>query len=232
MKNLLLLLTISLVSIITCHAQDKGYVAVSMGPSFPVGGFANKDLADESAGAATTGAIFDISFAYKLGKNFGLSALLRGQANPIDNKDIEKQLNQTGDSWNVDKTVWSSGGILFGGYGSFPISSKVSFDTRAMIGVMNTACPELNVTLEGTGGEVWINQSSVSAASFAYLIGGGIKYDVGKKICLLVNIDYLSSKPEFTDVEITSSDGSAPQIATVSQSIGTINVGFGVGLRL
>ena len=43
-------------------AQDKkGYIGISLGPSIPLGDLASKDIDNESAGFATSGAIFDIS---------------------------------------------------------------------------------------------------------------------------------------------------------------------------
>ena len=45
-----------------------------------MGDLASKDIDNESAGFATSGAIFDITVAYKLGKGpFGITAMLRGQ---------------------------------------------------------------------------------------------------------------------------------------------------------
>ena len=233
MKNFLIILTISLLTATNCHSQDKGYIAISLGPSIPIGDFASRDASNKSAGWATTGAIFDISFAYKLGQNFGLTALLRGQANGIDNDAFASELaKQAGGNWTVDSKAWSIGGLMFGAYGSFPISDKVSFDTSAMIGFLSATSPELNVTLSGSGGAVWVKQSSVSASSFSYLIGVGFKFDVGNKICLLANLDYLGAKPEFRDVAVTSSAGGAPQKNTFSQGFGAINFGFGIGMRL
>lgn len=232
-KHLLLLITLSLFLVTNCLAQDKGYIAISLGPSIPIGDFSSKNANNESAGWAQTGAIIDFSFAYKFGKNFGISVLLRGQANGIDNNALASELTkQAGGSWTVNSKAWSIGGFMFGGYGSFPISDKVSFDSRAMIGFLSSTSPELNITLNGSGGAGWIKQSSVTATSFSYLIGGGFKFDVGRKICLLANLDYLGSKPEFRDVEITSSNGGAPEKNTYSQSFGTINFGIGIGYRL
>ncbi len=233
MKNFLITLAIALLTSSNSFSQDKGYIGISLGPSIPIGEYASRDASNKSAGWATTGAIFDISFAYKLGQNFGVTGLLRGQANGIDNDAYASELsNQAGGNWTVDSKAWSIGGFMFGAYGSFPISDKVSFDTRAMIGFLSATSPELNVTLNGSGGLAWFKQSSVSATSFSYLIGGGFKFDVGNKICLLANLDYLGAKPEFRYVEVTSSAGGAPQKSTFSQGFGSINFGFGIGLRL
>ena len=45
-----------------------------------------------AAGWATSGAVFDISFNYKLGEgNFGIAALLRGQANTTDAQELANE---------------------------------------------------------------------------------------------------------------------------------------------
>lgn len=231
--SLVALLTISSQS----YAQDKkGYIGISIGPSIPTGDLASKDADNEAAGWANTGAIFDISFAYKLGEgNFGITALLRVQANPTDNQalvdEIANQNPDPGINWTIESDGWGIGGFMFGGFGSFPISEKASFDTRAMIGFLSASSPEITVTGTGPGGTAWIKQGSTTAASFAYLIGAGFKFDIGSKLYLLTNLDYLGSNPEFSDVELTASDGSR-ETDTWSQSMGTINLSVGIALKL
>jgi len=233
MKNPTILICLLLLSNNIVLAQDKGYIAVSVGPSIPIGDFASKNINNVSAGFAAGGAIFDISFAYKFGKNFGLSAMLHGQANGIDEVALESSYNkQIGGSWNVRSKPWSIGGLMFGAYGSFPISEKVSFDTRAMVGFLSATSPELNITLNGSGGAAWVKQSAETALPFSVLLGGGFKFDVRKRVCLLLNMEYIAAKPEFRNVEITSSNGGAPETSTYSQSIRAINFGFGLGLRI
>lgn len=217
------------------YAQDeKGYIGISLGPSIPMGDLSSKDADNEAAGWANTGAMFDISFAYKLGEsNFGVTALLRGQANPTDAQALVDEIaNQNpGINWTVESDGWGIGGLMFGGFGSFPISEKASFDTRAMIGFLSASSPEITVTGTGPGGTAWIKQGSSTSSSFAYLIGAGFKFDVGSKIYLLTNLDYLGSNPEFSNVELTASDGSR-ETDTWSQSMGTLNFSVGIALKL
>ena len=60
-------------------ADHQGAIS-PFGPSIPLGDLASKDIDNESAGFATSGAIFDISVAYKLVKGpFGITAIRRGQ---------------------------------------------------------------------------------------------------------------------------------------------------------
>jgi hypothetical protein len=81
MKKIVLSLVALMTFIFQSHAQDeKGYIGISLGPSIPMGDLSSKDADNDAAGWANTGAVFDISFAYKLGEgNFGITALLRGQ---------------------------------------------------------------------------------------------------------------------------------------------------------
>lgn len=233
MKKLLLSITLSIFSYIYSFSQNKGVVSISLGPSIPIGEFASKDINNSSAGYAKTGALLDISFSYKLGKIFGVSVLLRGQTDNLDNAAFGIDLaNQTGNNWSVSSKPWSMGGLMFGGYGSFLVSPKVSFDAKAMIGFLRVTSPEINTTLSGSGGSGWLKQNSVVATSFSYILSGGFKFDIGKKTCLLTNLDYLVSKPEFRNVEVVTSLGGAPQISTFRQNIQTINFSMGIGLKL
>jgi hypothetical protein len=62
-------------------------------------------------------------------------------------------------------------------------------------------------------------------------LGAGFKFDIGKKLYLLTNLDYLGSSPEFKNVETLSSDGTREK-STWSQSMGSINISAGLALKL
>jgi len=233
MKKFTLFTLISLFSIINCFAQDKGYIAVSLGPSIPTGDFASKNPNYQPAGLANPGAIFDISFGYKFDKNFGIAALIRGQANTIDGQVLAQELlrQNPGLSYTVDGGTWAIAGYMFGGYGSFPISEKISFESRIMFGFLTATSPDINVDAFTSGYSGWVKQSGTRSTAFAHLIGVGFKWDVGRRIALLANFDYLGAKPEFRNVITTSSAGTM-EMNTFSQRFGTINFGIGVGYRL
>lgn len=216
-------------------AQDKGYAAISIGPSIPIEDFASKNSSNEAAGYANPGAIFDVSFQYKLGKYFGVSALLRGQANTTDAQAIANELAREINNvlWTVESNPWSIGGILIGGSASVPIgiNDKISFESRAMLGFLNATSPEINITGRTNSQSEWVKQQSKMANAFSYLFGAGFKFNIAKRFCFLTTIDFLSAKPEFKDVIITNSNGDYIS-NTFSQKFGTINIGLGFGLRL
>ncbi|MDR9399750.1 hypothetical protein [Salibacter sp.] len=128
-------------------------------------------------------------------------------------------------------TLWRIGAFMFGGYGSFPVSDNISFDTRAMIGFASASSPKLDVTGSANGNTVWIEQESADASAFAYLVGAGFQFGVGDNISLLTNLDYLGTGPEFSEVETKTSDGNT-STSTWEQSIGTINLSVGIAYKL
>jgi len=233
MKKIILSLAAILVLSVSGFCQDKGYIGLSLGSSTPMGDFASNNPNNNNSGYAKGGAIFDISFGYKLGKYLGVAALLRGQANPTDAQAIADQIANAnpGVSTVVSSKSWGVGGLMVGGYASVPISAKYSFEPRVLIGFLNATSPDITVTVSSGGNSAWIKEASASASAFSYLLGIGVKHDVGKRICLLANVDYLGAKPEFSNVVISNSYG-ASSIKTFSQSFGTFNVGVGIGYRL
>jgi hypothetical protein len=131
----------------------------------------------------------------------------------------------------VESEGWSAGGWMLGGVGSFSISPKASFEPRAMIGFVNAVSPNITITGSANGSSIWVKQGTSSAFTFSYLLGAGFKFDLGQKFYLLTNLDYLGSNPEFSNIDITASDGSRSK-STVSQPMGTLNLGLGVALKI
>lgn len=219
-------------------AQDKkGYIGISLGPSLPIGDFASKDISNRNAGFASIGGIFDISFAYKIGtSNFGIAALLRAQANPFDEEALAESAANAftgigGANWDVVSDLWALGGIFVGGYGSFPVSDKVSFDTRALVGYSTAIIPNITLQYSDINGRYWAFQKTSTASAFAYMLGAGFKFNMGKSFCLLTNIDLMSAKPEFKDIQTLDSESNRSSI-TYSQRISTINVSIGIAVRI
>lgn len=231
MKMKILLFSL-LIFTVTAFAQDKGYIGISLGSSTPIGDFASNDPNNNAAGYAKTGLHFDFTFGYKLGKHFGIAALLRGQANATDAQALADQIAQQnpGVSNTVNSTAWSIGGYMVGGYGSFPISEKFSFESKIMFGFLTATSPDITIDLTGPGGSAWVKENSASSSAFAYLLSAGFKYNVGKHFCLLYYFDYLGAKPEFSNVSTTTSSGTS-STGTFSQNFGTINNNIGIGYR-
>lgn len=217
------------------QAQDKkGYIGISLGPSSPRGDFSNKDYNSPSAGWANNGAMFDISFAYKLGEGyFGIIGLLRGQSNQTDAQVIADQIaiRFPRENLRVESEGWGMRELMVGGFLSRPISKKISHDSRVMIGYLSVDSPEKTYTAAVPGSTAWVKQNSASAGSFAFLLGVGLTFDIGNKLFLLTNFDYLASNPKFSDIEVIDNYGGR-KTDSLSQNIETFNFSVGIALKL
>jgi len=168
--------------------KRKGFIGLSLGASIPIG-----DFADKSNGLAKTGLQINlVNFGYLFAENFGIAGIWFGAANPLD--------------FFYEVDPWAYGGLMVGPLMSFPLSEKVEWDFRPMIGYSVTTLPDL-----GWGTE--------QASSFAFNIGTIFRINVGNKVSLLLSADYFSTKPEFKDNGF-------------EQNIGTLSLGFGVAYRL
>ncbi len=223
MKKKLLLFVI-VIALSNLHAQNKGYVALSFGGSSPLGDFADNNAANNNSGLAKFAASLDLSLGYKLGKNFGVAVLIKKQSFPCDSDALTKYYQANyGDIAGASVGNWNLTYIMVGGYGSFPIDKKWSFESKILLGAALATSPEISIktTSNQTG-----SFASKSGNGLALLYNVGVKYDVGKKICLLFNLDYIDTKPTFT---YTNSSGGQ---STANQSIQSLSYTFGVGYRL
>lgn len=167
--------------------RKRGYFGSSFGVSMPIGEFS-----EGSNGLANTGVQVNlINFGYRFTENLGITATWYGASNPIDAKNIDP---------------WSYGGLLIGPLLTYPISKRIEWDFRPMVGYTVTILPDL-----GKGEE--------QATSFAMNYGTILRVNVSDKLALLVSAEYLTTRPKFNDYKIV-------------QEIGTITTGLGVAYRL
>lgn len=234
MNKIFLSIGVLLYASMACFSQDKGYIAISGGASMPVGRFGQQSFADNDAGWARLGAVYEISLGYKLNKNFGIAGLIRGQRHGIDTDKLAIAYSAASMATaSVEPARWRVGTLMGGSYGSFPVSKRLSVESRLMFGVMLAKAPELNVTYTYGGfGALDVYQEDASSIALAYLMGVGFKYDISKGICLLLNGDYFGGIATFENVQVMMPDFMITETTRFSQSFGTVNIGAGIGFRL
>lgn len=217
------------------NAQNpRGHIGISFGPSFPVGDLGSKDVDKEGAGWANPGLVGELTFGYTLGNgHFGLMGIVRGQSNAMDADGFEDELQNIDPTieWDVEAESWKLGGVMFGMFGSLPVSPKAYFEPRFLLGFMRATSPEYTLNASYMGTSIWVKQSDATAAALAFLVGAGFKFDIGTNVYLLANLDYLGTNPEFKNIELTASDGSR-FTDTFSQKMGTFNMSLGIALKL
>lgn len=236
MKKLLLSFIACLTIVSYCEAQQepKGYVGMSLGPSIPLNDFASSNSQNEDAGFASNGAIFDLSFAYKLGNgNFGITGLLRGQENNFNTSEMEEGLSKLygSSNWTVESDGWIQGALMLGGFGSFPISDKATFNIKGMLGYMVPSSPDLTITSTSILGTIWIEQSRKTIATVGYLLGAGFNFSITDNLYLSTSLDMMNTNAEFKNVKLTASDGLIDTY-TFAQKIQTLNIALGIGFQI
>lgn len=175
MEKLIIFLFLVLLSadLLAQNSSRKGFIGITLGPSIPIGDFADNSSGNENAGFANTGLnMSPIIFGYRFSQNFGISASWFGATYAIDNSGVD--------------ALWSYGGLMGGPILTFPVNEKLSFDLKGMIGFVsatsNLSDYEEN---EGTG--------------VAFDLGASFRYDFAEKWCLLMNGDYFTSNPKLEE---------------------------------
>lgn len=247
--------------------SDKNVLSLSIGPSFPVGNFSSVSPSNQFAGYAKVGETANISFVHKLNKNTGLMAMLYGQRNGLNTKELEQQLsgaeifpyNGSGfnhyPNWEIDKKSWYLESLLVGITEEFFLKrdSKFSITARALAGVAYLQMPKLNGSSKTDTSYAIITQNSAAAFGFSYLAGAGVKYTLNKRLYLLFGADYFGTATiNFKNIteKIAGTSGGLiiPNYYSLSNSsnvsfgssgtgnnkqpVGTINVNFGIGVRM
>ncbi|MDX2129002.1 MAG: hypothetical protein SFU91_08200 [Chloroherpetonaceae bacterium] len=104
--------------------KKTGYLGLTLGPSIPVG-----DFAERSNGLATTGLQLNlINMGYLFTRNYGIAGIWFGGANPLGVSGFDP---------------WSYGGLVVGPMVSFPIGKRIEWDFRAMVGSSLTTLPNI-----------------------------------------------------------------------------------------
>ncbi|MCK4664031.1 MAG: hypothetical protein KAT68_14275 [Bacteroidales bacterium] len=231
---LILIITFSL----SCYSQDNenknGFIGISIGPSFPEGDFAKKELYYEKSGLAINGLNLKlINFGYNINKFIGITGILTGAAHPIDidallagYSNIEPSL-----SWEIESSYWYYGAMMGGLLISLPNNDyRIDIDIRALIGLSSATTPELKVTATDGFNSLTLVQEKANSSSTAYNIGMCLRYIILPKLYVNVNIDYFFSEYEFN---VTIKDSSGSNIENkFEQPIESINLTFGLAYRI
>jgi len=120
---------------------------------------------------------------------------------------------------------------MVGGFGSVPVSKTASFKGKFLIGYMAARLPDITTIGAVNGNRFWVKQCTNSAMSFAYQMGAGFEFGLGNKHLLYTGIDYLGAAPEFSRVEVLTSDGDRT-FDTWKQSISSVNLKLGLAIKL
>lgn len=211
---------------------SKSSIDISVGPSFPVGEFGNKDLGSNGAGLAKVGGFLTIDYGYRFSKHFGAIVSVQGRIYGVDENALRGLAvpEGTGAGLSVETGIWKMANAMVGVFQVVPLSKdeKLNLEVSALAGYQSTSSPKLNVRITVPGmGSFQNEQKSETAGALAYAVGAALKYNLSANVALKLRGDYLGGKPKFS---VTTYPENAPVTESVGQNIGTFNLGIGLSI--
>lgn len=214
---------------------QRSYLGLSFGASMPSEEFAKKSLA-EDGGYALTGFVIEFSGAYVFDYYLGIAGTFTFSSNTIDRNQLEQDLIDaiTGpippeiEDVTFNHGAWMYSNLMVGPFFTIPIAF-MNLDFRAVAGLSVLLSPPWDLTVTTTEETYWTSRSG-STASFAFMLGTGIRFHINSNYSIRVSGDYFHSKPTFT-VDEESAVGGATGKSTYDMSVGTINLNLGIAYK-
>jgi len=221
-------------------------VSFTGGLSFPIGRFADNNVANlntgsDMIGAAKTGWNGNIQLGYQLNTHFGIA--LTGGVSKYErdgNMFVKYYENIYGNKSTVDSKKWSVFKLLAGPTYTAAVSKKVLFRSGLSAGIAKTAVPGYSYATYNPNGEI-LGAGAVSKAkmpaAFAYQVNAGLGYELGT-VLLLFDMSYFDATA--TDKRIPFTGG--PVVITINPQpvtsqikekykLSAFSATLGIGLR-
>lgn len=224
MKKIYVLLVASVCLFMTTAAQEKtemarGFIGLSVGPSFPVGDFSSTDFNNEHAAYAKIGINIDLQGGYHLSKTFVLAGSAFFSVYSFDEQKLKDQMVQEGlippgAVMTVDH--WKYYGFVVGPMITFDFANNTKFDLSVMTGLAGANSPKAIVTESGTSSQLAEDWSTTMPLK----INAGIRMPFGSNMYFAGGVNYIFLEPDFT---VGSSKA--------HQQIQAVTVTAGVGFR-
>lgn len=208
--------------------EPKSFIAFHGGPSFPMGDFGNKDMANNAnAGYAKTGFALNLAYGYEIKNNFGLTASLLYNKYNVDSKKIEFTDPESHQVIPVSLDHWQFYGVTAGPMYSFKAGDKVKADLKVMGGIVNANAPLIQVLSLNVTNDAWHTAAVLEA-------GVNFRIDMGKKVFIMTSADYLYLDPTFKytyTTEIAGQTGIDRIAQEFHQKMNIVNVTAGIGFK-
>ena len=219
---------------ICLHAQ-RSYLGLSFGASLPGEEFAKKSL-EEDGGYALPGFVVEFSGAYVFDYYFGIAGTFTFSSNPPDRDKLQEDLIDAITEPvppEIEEVIFNQGSWMYanlmgGPFLTLPVAF-MNLDFRAVAGVSILLSPPWELTLR-TAEETYFTRRSGRTASFAYMLGTGIRFNINPNYAIRVSGDYFHSKPTIS-IEEDSAAGGATGKSSYDMSVGTVNLNVGIAYR-
>jgi hypothetical protein len=226
MKKQLFIITLLMLTSIISFAQltsktksgKKFVIALTGGPSFPVGKYEKKDINQPQSGYARFGYNLNLNFNYQADKNFGLTSTIIYSRHKLNIDEIKKDLNNP----NLSVDHYQYYGILAGPMATINLSDKVMLDIKLMAGVAEANSPVFSLSNTQITNEKW-NEA------FTWQYGTALRYNFNESTCLFTNIYYNHMKPNWNFGPFTN--GGTEKFVKVEQNMSVLDMNLGLGIN-
>ena len=194
-----------------CHGFAQNF-SLSLGPSLPIGEYANKDGNSQSSGLAKLGGLAEISYQHSLGGGrFGWIASLRGRLNELDGSASIQPLETEFPNfqWSTNHSYWTTAALLVGGYYRLPLTSSIDLLGYLQLGVAEAWVPKQSIL--GLRDSVGFGPTDLvegrvlkdHATAFTGLGAVGVRYHLNRRWALMGRIGYWYLEPTFHNMTTT-----------------------------
>jgi hypothetical protein len=241
--------------------QDRGTLAISIGPAIPVGAFANSNGNDPTSGLAKPGGLVDLTYMHPFSRpDFGYTITLRGRINAINSTALRQPFvdQYPGYNWDVSAKSWETAAALIGLYHrSSTLKNRFFTDESLLLGVAEALLPGETITgisdsttnppdpdyVQGSN-----QKKYATTITFMMRIGGGVQ--LSNKLSLVAHVDYWWLDPVFRNLTqtVTTASGlvvpnnfNLGNLTSISrseftsdytQNMSSIDLSIGLALRL
>lgn len=206
-----------------------------VGSAKPVAVFASNDLSSDKAGFATSGLVYGLKTVLKVTNYLGFSASYQMQSCGFDASVFQNYLNTRykpivhelhASDWQINGFF---GGIYFNT--SAKTDKKLFVDFDLMVGFPKVKLPRLETVATYNGLKVIDVQEATPTNAFMFLPGLGIHYRLTDELAFALDANFLKGKAVFGNFTQTT-NGAMQSVGKFEQQIVTLNIQFGIVLRL
>lgn len=227
----LLIVFFLLIGLSDTYSQNKFYLGISYGRSFPIGDFKDDNLDNEDAGFADSGNKFDLYGGYHLNDQWTLTGTFRYQNFSLDIGSLIVQFeeNNLGITYTGTADDWQTYYVLVGLSYKLSLGNKVRLYPRFGLGPMFATNPGLVIEAEDVLSSRF-SRSSETGVGLGYEFGLGIVRELGRHFALMPTFTFSGGFVTFNDV-VTEFPNGNTDTADFQPNITTFNLGLSLAYR-
>jgi hypothetical protein len=204
---------------------------IHAGFAFPLLDFGSKDVDNEASGLAENGRLLDASLILKLTKHLGLNVSYKYQQHSFDHQALNDYLSALypAITFVSESTPWVIRGFYGGLILSFPVKDLkgIYLTAGASAGLPNCILPSVETHASYQGSSIIVTQSSSMVRSLTFTESAGIRYRFSPTAALNLQLNYLHTKPAFSNIR-TISTGGYVTYTDYKQKINTLSIMLGI----